>query len=241
VNRVVIAETVRRHLTNVFFLAFLALVIIVSVAVSTFDRPGSGWPSLVSLLSLIAGCAVIGPEFSSGTLQLILVKPVNRAIYLLSRVAGVVAVVWLTSTVAALFELAGRAVWGETGVQAKAIGATLLNSATDTVLAVSLLALLGSLTRAYFNIGIYMVLMVGINVASVVFAFLRQTSNAVGRFLTEHTELERSLMVIEANLFPELPPRLSGTWTLMVLANAAVALLLACLAFRRREVPYGAD
>ena len=28
---------------------------------------------------------------------------------------------------------------------------------------------------------------------------------------------------------------------LMVLANAAVALVLACLAFRQREVPYGAD
>jgi hypothetical protein len=26
-----------------------------------------------------------------------------------------------------------------------------------------------------------------------------------------------------------------------VLANAAVALVLACLAFRKREVPYGAD
>ena len=37
---------------------------------------------------LITGCGPIGPEFSSGTLQLILVKPINRATYLLSRVAG---------------------------------------------------------------------------------------------------------------------------------------------------------
>ena len=240
-NRVVIEETVRRHVTNVFYLAFLGLVIIIALAVSVFDRPGSAWPSLVSLLSLIAGCGVIGPEFSSGTLQLILVKPVNRAVYLVSRVTGVVLVVWFAAIVAAVCELAGRAIWGDTGIQAKAIGSTLLNSATDTILAVAVLALLGSLTRAYFNIAIYVAVMFGLNVSFVVLAFVRQTQTAAGQFLQDHTGLERSLPVIEANLFPELPPLLSANWSLMILSNAAVALLLACLAFRRREVPYGAD
>lgn len=240
-SRVVIMETVRRHITNVFFLAFVGLVIIVALAVSVFDRAGSGWPSLVSLLSLVAGCGAIGPEFSSGTLQLILVKPVNRAVYLLSRVAGVILVCWLVAAIAALCELGGRAIWGDTGVQAKAIGFALLNSATDTILAVALLALLGSLTRAYFNIAIYVALMFGINIGTVALALIRQTPNVVGQFLNDHTGIERSLQVIEANLFPELPPRFDTTWTLMVLSNAAVALLLACLAFRRREVPYGAD
>lgn len=240
-NRVVITETVRRHVTNVGYLAFLALLIIIALAVSVFDRPASAWPSLVTLLALIAGCGVIGPEFSSGTLQLILVKPVNRAVYLVSRVAGVVLVVWLAAIIAAACELAGRAVWGDTGLQARAIGPALLNSATDTILAVSLLALLGSLTRAYFNVAIYVVVMIGLNVSFVVLAFVRQTGSAVGRWLNEHAAFERGLQVLDRNLFPELPPRLDAAWTLMVLSNAAVALLLACLAFRRREVPYGAD
>ena len=240
-SRVVIAETVRRHVTNVFFLAFMGLVVIIALAVSVFDRPGAGWPWLVSLLSLVAGCGVIGPEFSSGTLQLILVKPVNRAVYLVSRVAGVVLVAWGAAVVGALCELAGRAIWGDSGVQAKAIGFALLNAATDAILAVALLALLGSITRAYFNIAIYVSLMFGINVAMVALALVRQTPNVIGQFLNDHKSIERSLQVIEANLFPELPPRFDTTWTLMVLSNAAVALLLACLAFRRREVPYGAD
>lgn len=240
-NRVVIVETVRRHVTNVGYIAFLAFLVIVSLAVSVFNQPAAGWPTLVTLLALIAGSGVIGPEFSSGTLQLILVKPVNRAVYLLSRVAGVVLVVWLATAVAALCELAGRAIWGEGRLPARQIGEALLNSGTDTILIVALLALLGSLTRAYFNVAVYVLGMVGLAVGGTLLAFVRQTQTAVGRFLNEHTAIERGLSVIERNLFPDLPPRLDAAWTLLVLSNAAIALLLACLAFRRREVPYGAD
>jgi ABC-type transport system involved in multi-copper enzyme maturation permease subunit len=221
-------------------LAYLALLAIIALGSSAFDKPASVWPMLLSLLALITGCGPIGPEFSSGTLQLILVKPVNRATYLLSRVAGVVLAVWAAAIVAALFELAGRAIWSN-NVAAAIIGATLLNVMMDTILAVSLLTLLGSLTRAYFNIAIYVVTMVGFSMLAVALGIVRQTRNAFGRFLNEHIAIERALNAIDSNLFPDLPQRLDAQWTLMVLANAAVALALACLAFRRREVPYGAD
>jgi ABC-type transport system involved in multi-copper enzyme maturation permease subunit len=240
VNRVVVAETLRRHVTNGAYLAYVALLAIVAFGSSTFDKPATGWPSLVALLALITGCGPIGPEFSSGTLQLILVKPVNRATYLLSRVAGVVLAVWSAAILAALCELAGRAIWGP-GVPADIIGATLLNALLDTVLTVSLLTLLGSLTRAYFNIAIYMVGMIGFSMLAFVLGMIRQSRNAIGRFLTEYPAIERGLGVVDQNLFPDLPPRLDTQWTLTILANAAVALVLACLAFRRREVPYGAD
>lgn len=239
-NRVVIAETLRRHVTNGAYLAFVALLAIVALGSSAFDKPAAAWPSLVTLLAFITGCGPIGPEFSSGTLQLILVKPVNRATYLLSRVAGVVLAVWAAAVVAALLELAGRAIWGE-GVPAAIIGSTLLNVAADTILTVSLLTLLGSLTRAYFNIAIYFVAMIGFSMLTFVLGLIRQSRNAVGRFLNEHIAIERGLSIVDKNLFPDLPPGLDGPWVLMVLANAAVALVLACLAFRRREVPYGAD
>jgi ABC-type transport system involved in multi-copper enzyme maturation permease subunit len=240
VNWTVIAETFRRHVTSGAYLAFCALLAIVALGSSAFDKPAAAWPSLVALLALIAGCGPIGPEFSSGTLQLILVKPVNRAVYLLSRVAGVVLAVWAAATAAALFELAGRAIWGN-GVPAAIIGSALLNVAADTILAVSLLTLLGSLTRAYFNVAIYIVATTGLAILEVVLGMIRQSANTVGRFLSDHPIVERALAVVEQNLFPDLAPSLDARWTLMVLANAAVALVLACLAFRKREVPYGAD
>jgi len=241
VSRVVITETLRRHLSHPAYLAFLAFLVLIALGTSFFDRPGAAWPSLVAMLALITGAGVIGPEFSSGTLQLILVKPVHRSVYLVSRVAGVVLAVWLAAGVGALTELVSRAIWSEGGAQAKAIGSALVNSGTDTILAVAFLAFLGSLTRAYFNIAIYLVLLFGLNVSSVAFALGRQSRNAIGGFLTAHAGIERTLLMIEQNLFPELPPRLDGAWTAMVLSNAAIALVLACVAFRRREVPYGAD
>lgn len=239
-NQVVIAETLRRHMTNGAYLAYVALLAIVALGSSAFDKPAAAWPSLVTLLAFITGCGPIGPELSSGTLQLILVKPVNRAIYLVSRVTGVVLAVWSAAVVAALFELAGRAIRSD-GVPTAIIGSALVNVGADTVLTVSLLTLLGSLTRAYFNVAIYFAVMIGFSTLTVVLGMVRQSRNAVGRFLNEHIAIERGLSLIDKNLFPDLPPSLDGPWTLMVLANAAVALVLACLAFRRREVPYGAD
>ena len=240
-NRTVIAETVRRHVTSVAYGTYVALLAIIALGVSTFDRPGAVWPSLVFLLAVTAGCGPIGPEFSSGTLQLILVKPVTRAAYLLSRVVGVVAAVWMATLVAAFCELAGRTFWGEGAVPWRAILAALVSSGADTILTVSLLVLLGSITRAYFNVAIYLAVMFGLSTTSVVLGMVRASRNALGRFLNEHIAIERALEVIDRNLFPEIPPRLDPEWLLVVLSNAAVALVLACLAFRRREVPYGAD
>ena len=239
-NRVVIEETVRRHVTNVAYLAAIALLAIISLGVSRFDKPASVWPSFVTLLAFITGCGPIGPEFSSGTLQLILVKPVSRAVYLLSRVAGVVLVVWAAAVTCALFEVIGRAAWGP-GVPWAIIGSTLLNVMADTILTVSFLTLLGSLTRAYFNVALYFTGMAALAFTTFVLGFARQSGGAFGRFLADHLEIQRAVEAINANLYPDVTQSLSSASLAMVLSNAAIALLLACVAFRRREVPYGAE
>ncbi len=238
-NRVVIAETVRRHVTSGAYVAFLALVAIFALGASNFEHPASMWPTLIAGLAIICGSGVIGPEFSSGTLQLVLVKPVNRAVYLLSRVAGVVLSVWIVAAAGALCEIVGRAVWGHAATVA--IATTLLNAMCDAVLTVSLLALLGSLTRAYFNAAIYVALMFSLSVTTGIAAMLRASGTAIGRILAAYPVIERAIGLVDQNLFPDVASRFDRTWLLMVLANAAVALVLACFAFRRREVPYGAD
>jgi ABC-type transport system involved in multi-copper enzyme maturation permease subunit len=238
-NGVVVRETLRRHVTSGLYLTYLAFVGIVALGASNFDKPASLWPSLIAGLAIICGSGVIGPEFSSGTLQLVLVKPVNRAVYLLSRVAGVVLAVSIAAGVGAVCEIAGRVVWGRAAHAA--IGITFANALCDVILAVSLLALLGSVTRAYFNVAIYFALMTGFAVTTMIAGLMRQSRNAIGRFLTDNPWIEEAIGVVDRNLFPDVLPRFDRNWTLMVLSNAAVALVLACVAFRKREVPYGAD
>jgi ABC-type transport system involved in multi-copper enzyme maturation permease subunit len=228
-SRVVIQETIRRHLTHIGYVTYVAFLGIVAVGVSQFGPPGAMWPTLVGLLSIITGCGPIGPEFSSGTLQLILVKPINRATYLVSRVAGVLCVIWLAALVPFACEVIGRLIKGE--VPWHAMGSTLLNTAVLAILTVSLLTLLGSLTRAYLNVALYMVLQIALGVAPMLLSLDRERFAAISR----------GIAVIQQNLYPSAMPGLNWQWLLLVLSNAGVALTLACFVFRSREVPYGAD
>ena len=228
-SRVVVEETIRRHLTHIGYITYVAFMAIVAVGISQFGPPGAMWPTLVGLLSIITGCGPIGPEFSSGTLQLILVKPINRATYLLSRVAGVLCVIWLAALVPFACEVIGRLTQGE--VPWHAMGATLLNTAVLAILTVSLLTLFGSLSRAYLNVALYMVLQIALSVAPMMLSL------AGNRFAA----ISRGIGVIAQNLYPSAMPGLDWRWLLLVLSNAGVALTLACFVFRSREVPYGAD
>jgi len=240
VNGVVVAETVRRCITSVAYWAFVALLSIISLGMSRFDRPGAIWTSLISLLAYIIGCTPIGPEFSSGTLQLILTKPVNRSIYLVSRVAGVIAAVWIPTLLAFAFELLGRVILlGDLGIDRS--GPVLIHCLADTILICALLAFFASFTRAYFNIAIYMVLNIGVGVGQGMLSMFRSRSGSFGTWLNTHDFVDRAFGAVERNLFPDAPLRLDGQWLLMMLSNAAIALVLACFIFRRREVPYGAD
>jgi ABC-type transport system involved in multi-copper enzyme maturation permease subunit len=176
------------------------------------------------LLAMVVGSEVIGPEFSSGTLQLILVKPINRAVYLLSRVAGVVLAVWSAALLAAVCELVGRSM-----NDFVPIATALVHSMADALLVVSLLAFIGSFTRAYFNIAIYFGMQM----------FLAMLIGLSARKFPE--PLTRALRFVMSNLYPDPPSQLEGAWLLLVACNVAIALLLACILFRKREVPYGAD
>ena len=239
-NGVVVAETVRRCVTSIAYWSFVALLSIISLGLARFDRPGTAWPSMISLLGYIIGCTTIGPEFSSGTLQLILTKPVNRSVYLVSRVAGVVSAIWIAALIAFTFELLGRMMWVEF-VRVDVVGTILLNVFADTLLICALLVFFASFTRAYFNIAIYMVLMIGIGVSQGMISMLRAKSGALGAWLGTHDIIDRTLATIDRNLFPEAPLRFDWHWLLMVVSNAAIAIVAACFIFRRREVPYGAD
>lgn len=224
---VVVGETMRRHFTSIAFWSFMALFAMMSLGAGNMGGQRI-WPALVVALAIVTGAGVIGPEFSSGTLQLILVKPINRAVYLLSRVAGVIALLCIVAVVGAAAEAAGAAIDGR-APQWSAMGVALLNSFADSTLIVSLLALFGSFTRAYYNVGLWfggqMLLLILIALAARKFP----------------PALLTAIRHVQSNLYPDAPPRFDRDWLLLVLSNAAIALVLACLLFRNREVPYGAD
>ncbi|HXH40747.1 MAG TPA: hypothetical protein VNN08_19100, partial [Thermoanaerobaculia bacterium] len=142
-------------------------------------------------------------------------------------------------------DVIGRLIAGTPIVWRTAAAAALV-AALKVLFVCSLLAFLGSFSRSYVNIGIY----IGAQIlVPMIFGLLSMVKNAVsgemaavGAFLRAHPGVIDAMGTINKNLFPDTPfiPFDRG-WIIMMLSNSSVALLLACVVFSRREVPYGAD
>ncbi len=236
-----LAETLRRHLTSLGYIAFLTLLMLAAVFVSTFNIPASMWPSLVTLLSMITGSALIGPEFSTGALQLIVSKPIRRSVYLLSRVAGVFVAVTLAAIVGLMTEAVTRFLIGSHSVPWQRLASAFSNALAAALVAIALLTLLGSMTRSYFNAAIYVGTGVALSVAQAILGLIRARQNLLGQFLRDYPVIERFLDAVDETLFPDMPQGFDAVWLLRVLATAAIALGMACAMFERREVPYAAE
>jgi ABC-type transport system involved in multi-copper enzyme maturation permease subunit len=245
VSFVVIAETLRRHFAHLGYISALLVLIVIVVLMSAIGAPAQAPYEMIGLFTLIAGCQLIGPEFSKGTLQLILSKPVGRSTYLVSRVLGVVVAIWVAIIVMFASDVIGRLIAG-TPITWRTALATMLVSALKVLLVCALLAFFGSFSRSYVNVGIYLGAQI---LFSMIVGLLSMMKNAVsgemgriGAILREHPGVLETLGAIHRNVFPDDPAiPFDRNWILMMLCNASAALLLACVIFSRREVPYGAD
>jgi len=245
VSFVVIAESMRRHFAHLGYIAALLILIVIVATMAAVGAPSQAPYEMIGLFTLIAGCQLIGPEFSKGTLQLILSKPVGRSTYLVSRVLGVVLAIWVATIVVFTSDVVGRLIAGTPVVWRTALAAALV-SALKVLLVCCLLAFFGSFSRSYVNVGIYLGAQI---LLSMITGMLGMMKNAVsgemgriGAVLRAHPGILRSLNAITNNLFPDGPSvPFDRNWILMMVCNASAALLLACVIFSRREVPYGAD
>src|SRR5260370_20856944 len=91
-------------MTSVPLLFALLLFCTMAGFIGSFGAPPVVLP-IVSLLGILLSCQLIGPEFSRGTLQLILVKPLNPSAYLISRVGGVIVVLWVAILLSFAFDV----------------------------------------------------------------------------------------------------------------------------------------
>lgn len=234
-NGAVVAETIRRHVTHGGYIVYIIFIALTGLFVSNFAVAGTLWPPLVTLLAIVTGSAIVGPEFPTGTLQLIVSKPVRRSVYLVSRVAGVFVCVALGAVVGLIAECGTRLLLARGPVPWQRLGEVFAGELFVAFLPIALLTLFGSLTRAYFNAAIYIGLQFAFSIAGAILGLARLGGN---RFVPQ---VQRVVAEIDDIVFTSLPPALDAMWIARTLGLAAVAIVLGCIAFERREVPYSAD
>jgi len=240
VSGVVFVETVRRHVMNVAYLVMLLVFSLIACLAGGIGAPAAMWMSMVNLAGVVLACQLIGPEFSSGTLQLVLAKPVNRTGYLIARYCGVVVAIAILFLVPMIFN-AGIRVLVNKEHFSSAMFAGPVNTATSFIMAAALFALFGSMSRSYINVAIYFIVEVVLYATTPALRAIANGHYAVSSFLKAHLGIQEGVLMVTHNLFPEVSMNFDWRWMLMVVSNAAVVLLLASLIFRDREVPYGAD
>ena len=237
---VVFFETVRRHVMNVAYLIVLLVFTIFACLAGGMGAAAGAWTALVNLAGVVLACQLIGPEFSSGTLQLVLAKPVNRSSYLVARYCGVLVAIAILFVVPMLFDTAARVVVHEEDFAASML-ATPLNAAATFIIAAALFALFGSMSRSYINVAIYFILETLLYAATPILRGIESGHYAISPFFKAHPGIREGVLKVTQNVFPQVSAAFEWRWMMMVISNGAVALLLACLIFRGREVPYGAD
>jgi ABC-type transport system involved in multi-copper enzyme maturation permease subunit len=188
---------------------------------------------------VITGSGLIGPEFSTGTLQLIVSKPVRRAVYVVSRVAGVFTSVAVVATAGALGEIITRSFIGGP-IPWQRIVVVMASSLTVALLAIATLTFLGSATRAYFNAAIYIGLQAALSMTEAFLGIARFRRGPFGD-LVERFNIEEILIGLDDMFFPAAASAGTTSAVARLIATAFVFVALACVAFRKREVPYGTD
>jgi ABC-type transport system involved in multi-copper enzyme maturation permease subunit len=199
----------------------------------------AGFTVVIAVFVMASG--LVARDASSGALQMVLVRPVPRASYLLGRFLGAVTLlagfIVAAVLVGFLLDSAARAFGWHPGGDSFPWRLTLqsaLSDLLDGVLLVSILLFFSTFLRGLGDILAFVL-------ASLVLSLLPRFAEAL-----HHPEISRFIGSIRANLFPEIPTQLSGGRFPFPVAGAwmlalAAYITLACLVFNRREFSYGTD
>jgi ABC-type transport system involved in multi-copper enzyme maturation permease subunit len=180
----------------------------------------------------VLGANLLGHEVSSGALNLVLLRPISRRSYVISRVAGTwAAIVLLFLVIGALTSLTH-------GTITAAIFIHLANYATAALFVLSMFALFGSFTNGYFSAGLYFLWAIFVveGLGAIVVALGAMGVNVPDDLL----DVPACAALVRAT-FASAPDELSAAGLAFIWIWSLAALALACFFFERRDLPAPAE
>lgn len=235
-NRAIVAATLRQRFTSPMRVALL-LFFSVPPLLGALFMPAAGLSLLGDSygVALVFAAGMIGQDVSSGTLQLLLARPVRRSEYVLGRwlgaALGTLAVVWTQIAIATLLLAARDATPAARNVLALAGGDALLAIGMAAVM-----ALLSSLVPGLADLGLLLITNVTVTALGAFAQFkhweaLARGAQEIGRFLKPEVSLAPLLLGGAVSWFEIV------SW----LSSVTLCLALAIVVTNRRELSYASS
>jgi ABC-type transport system involved in multi-copper enzyme maturation permease subunit len=234
VNRTLLVAFLRQRFTSPMRVGLLLIVTVFPLGAAIFANNLAPLAGPASAIALILSAGAIGQDVSSGTLQLLLVRPVSRPSVLLHRwLASVIAAVGITIVLLLLATLALLA--HKTQPNALDLVRMVLEAACSAAGSAAVMVMLSTLVGGIGDVGLFVAAMIVTQMLS-------------GLAMLEHWEvLARACNEVQGVLSPQLSWAwmLHGTplsWFAITSWASTVTLALAVgiARFNRRELSYAA-
>jgi ABC-type transport system involved in multi-copper enzyme maturation permease subunit len=234
VNRTLLVAFLRQRFTSPMRVGLLSIVTVFPLGAAILANDLAPLAGPASAIALILSAGAIGQDVSSGTLQLLLVRPVSRPSVLLHRwLASVIAAVGITIVLLLLATLALLA--HKTQPNALDLVRMVLESACSAAGSAAVMVMLSTLVGGIGDVGLFVAAMIVTQMFS-------------GLAMLEHWDvLARACNEVQGVLSPQLSWAwlLHGTplsWFAITSWASTVTLALAVgiARFNRRELSYAA-
>jgi len=234
VNRTLLVAFLRQRFTSPMRVGLLLIVTVFPLGAAIFANDLAPLAGPASAIALILSAGAIGQDVSSGTLQLLLVRPVSRPSVLLHRwLASVIAAVGITIVLLLLATLA--LVAHKTQPNALDLVRMVLEAACSAAGSAAVMVMLSTLVGGIGDVGLFVAAMIVTQMFS-------------GLAMLEHWDaLARACNEVQGVLSPQLSWAwmLHGTplsWFAITSWASTVTLALAVgiARFNRRELSYAA-
>jgi ABC-type transport system involved in multi-copper enzyme maturation permease subunit len=234
VNRTLLVAFLRQRFTSPMRVGLLLIVTVFPLGAAIFANNLAPLAGPASVIALILAAGAIGQDVSSGTLQLLLVRPVSRPSVLLHRwLASVIAAVGITIVLLLLATLALLA--HQTQPNALDLVRMVLEAACSAAGSAAVMVMLSTLVGGIGDVGLFVAAMI----VTQMFSWLAM--------LERWDALARACNEVQGVLSPQLSWAwmLHGTplsWFAITSWASTVTLALAVgiARFNRRELSYAA-
>lgn len=221
----IILTTIKERLTNTVRLIILLGILVVQTATYILSRTDYGELSDAMVFTLVMGAGIVGQDISRGVLQLLFVRPIKRANYILSKWLAI-AILGFSASLLQIAILVLALYIEHEKISGFAVADVVIGRLFVCLTTTALLSFFSTLASGMADIVIYIIVIIivqGLRLLGQTYdlSFMVQLSYPVEFFVNPTINIHTTLITLVA-----------------CLSNISLCLLAASIVINRREISY---